>query len=411
MLEEAQAIRGELEVPHVGLPEDDLADVVDRHHAQVLHDQEALHVAQLAEDGVARRLAVRRGQHLVVGGTQVAREVGEGRLRLEQGVEVVVGVGDVGRPPRHGGEHVLLAEVAPPLGDVQDLHLGLQAEVLAQHVGDDLRRQLGSEAAGVRAEEEGREALAIREARVGEELLGLHRVEGHGGEGSREAREARREDPAGRLVEPLERRAHELRAVHGHRDRPTDADVLEGGIRGLVEGEEHGGGPRVLDELRGVLGVRLEPRVLRARHLDQVQLARLVLLDPDGGVGDDLEDDLRHARAPAEVRGVGGQHDPAPERPLDELVGPGAVRVGRAPALAAPLDGVLRHDGGGRMGQADEEVTLGPVHPDLDLARAHGPHPAEPRRLPGLEVLEALDGGEEELRVGRVGLGVGEAVE
>src|SRR5262245_11354471 len=164
VVHEAEAVRREGQVSDVRLPEDDLADVIEGHNADVRQHEELLHVTELLEQFRAARLAIRDRQAFLVGWARVPGEVREWRLCVEQREQVVVRVRHVGGPPRHPCEHVGLPEVLAPLRDVQQLHLDLHPQIVLEHRRDDLRGQPWSESAWVRAQHERRQSLPAWEA-------------------------------------------------------------------------------------------------------------------------------------------------------------------------------------------------------------------------------------------------------
>src|SRR5262245_17677611 len=62
VLHEPEAVRREGQILDVRLPEDDLADVVERHHADVRDHEVLLHVAELLQERGAVRLAIHGGE-------------------------------------------------------------------------------------------------------------------------------------------------------------------------------------------------------------------------------------------------------------------------------------------------------------------------------------------------------------
>jgi hypothetical protein len=389
-----------------------LADVIERNHSHIRDHQELLHIPELLEKLGAIRLPVRGGELLLVRGARVTREVRERGLRVEEREEVVVRVGDVSGPAGHAREHVGLPEVLAPLRDVEHLHLDLHSQVLLEHGRDNLGREPRSESAGVRAQHERRETLPAREAGLRQQGLGARGVERDHKQRAGVPGEAGRKDAARRLVQSLERGPRHLRPVDRVRHRLAHPDVLEGRVGLLVQHQEHRGRAVDLRELLAELRIGLEASVVARRHLDDVELAGLVLLDPHRRLWHDLEYHLADLGGAAEVARVGRQRDPLPEGPLGEAERAGTVRLRRAPVRAALLDRLPGHDPRGDVGEPHEEVPLRrTVHADLDLVRAQRLDAPQLGRLAPLRILVPLDRRKEQGRVRRVDLRVGEPIE
>ena len=215
---------------------------------------------------------------------------------------------------------------------------GVDAEVLLQLLGDlggDRRRVRVVATNGGAEVDRGGDALAVREAGVGEKLLGRGGIEGPGlvaGAGERDL--ARREvlgDGRALGEEVLD----DLVAVDAHRDRLADADVIER-LLGVVEAEEQRVQARARVELQAAVG--LDRRDIRgARVVDAVDGAGLEVQQSGGRLVAPVELGRRRLGLVAPVVGVGGPDDPVALAPFLEDVaarcrsaGSGSCRPGRA---------------------------------------------------------------------------------
>ena len=288
---------------------------------------------------------------------------------------------------------------------LEELDLAVHAQVLLPHLLRDLGLGLG-----VGRDRELPEAVATREAGVGQELLGLRDA---ALQGVRRvvARDVRRDQDVRRRGSAIAQRLGEGRPIDGQAEglsnplvRPSLIGVVE--LHPLRPGDLHqpelGAQRRVGLDARDVLGA---DALLR----DKVDLVVLVRVEArEVAEGADLHlDPVDVGSGPAVVRVA--LHDQfLVVLPGHELVRP-VADIGRIgdPVLAAGLDDVLRHGREVRQGHDRAELEGGRLGLDLERQVVHRAD-AEVggiRDLAGLELRRVLDRVEEERAV-RARLGI-----